>query len=46
MDKDKAKEQLNCLYAGCVITDAEQEYIANDVLVIKEVLEIIDLTED
>lgn len=28
-------------YAGCVITDAEQEYIANDVLVIKEALEIM-----
>lgn len=28
-------------FAGCVITDEEQEYIANDVLVIKEALEIM-----
>lgn len=28
-------------YAGCVITDKEKEYIANDVLVIKEALEIM-----
>lgn len=28
-------------YAGCTITDAEKEYIANDVLVVKEALEII-----
>lgn len=27
-------------YAGCIITDEEQEYIANDVLVLKEALEI------
>jgi hypothetical protein len=28
-------------YAGCFITDEEKEYIANDVLVIKEALEIM-----
>ena len=28
-------------YAGCNITDAEKEYIANDVLVVKEALEIM-----
>lgn len=28
-------------YAGCVITDEERQYIANDVLVIKEALEIM-----
>ena len=28
-------------YAGCVITDEEKEYISNDVLVLKEALEII-----
>lgn len=28
-------------YAGCAITDDEKEYIANDVLVLKEALEII-----
>jgi hypothetical protein len=28
-------------YAGCTITDAEREYIANDVLVVKEALEIM-----
>lgn len=28
-------------YAGCVITKEEQEYIANDVLVVKEALEIM-----
>lgn len=28
-------------YAGCEITDEEKEYIANDVLVVKEVLEIM-----
>lgn len=28
-------------YAGCAITDAEREYIANDVLVVKEALEIM-----
>ena len=28
-------------YAGCVITDEEKEYIANDVLVVKEALEIM-----
>lgn len=28
-------------YAGCEITDKEKEYIANDVLVVKEALEII-----
>ena len=28
-------------YAGCAITDKEKEYIANDVLVVKEALEIM-----
>ena len=28
-------------YSGCEITDAEKEYIANDVLVVKEALEIM-----
>lgn len=28
-------------YAGCTITDKEKEYIANDVLVVKEALEIM-----
>lgn len=28
-------------YAGCIITPEEQEYIANDVLVVKEALEIM-----
>ena len=28
-------------YAGCMITDEEKEYIANDVLVVKEALEIM-----
>lgn len=28
-------------YAGCTITEQEQEYIANDVLVVKEALEIM-----
>lgn len=28
-------------YAGCVITDEERQYIANDVLVVKEALEIM-----
>lgn len=28
-------------YAGCVITDEEKQYIANDVLVVKEALEIM-----
>ena len=28
-------------YPGCTITDAEKEYIANDVLVVKEALEIM-----
>ena len=30
-------------YAGCTITDKEKEYIANDVLVVKEALEIMHL---
>lgn len=30
-------------YPGCTITDAEKEYIANDVLVVKEALEIMFL---
>ena len=30
-------------YAGCEITDSEKEYIANDVLVLKEALEIMFL---
>lgn len=28
-------------YAGCEITEEEQKYIANDVLVVKEALEIM-----
>lgn len=28
-------------YSGCVITDSEKEYIVNDVLVLKEALEIV-----
>lgn len=28
-------------YAGCIITDEEKQYIANDVLVVKEALEIM-----
>ena len=28
-------------YAGCEITDSEKEYIANDVLVVKEALEVL-----
>ena len=28
-------------YAGCTITDEEKEYIKNDVLVVKEALEIM-----
>ena len=28
-------------YAGCEISDSEKEYIANDVLVVKEALEIM-----
>ena len=28
-------------YAGCIITDEEKKYIANDVLVVKEALEIL-----
>lgn len=34
-------EYVGKRYAGCVITPEEQEYIANDVLVVKEALEIM-----
>lgn len=34
-------EYVGVRYAGCEITDKEKEYIANDVLVIKEALEIM-----
>ena len=29
-------------YAGCEITEEEKQYIANDVLVVKEALEIME----
>lgn len=34
-------EYVGYRYAGCEITDEEQKYIANDVLVVKEALEIM-----
>lgn len=34
-------EYVGFRYAGCTITDEEREYIANDVLVVKEALEIM-----
>lgn len=34
-------EYTGVRYAGCTITDEEKEYIANDVLVVKEALEIM-----
>lgn len=34
-------EYIGFRYAGCDITDKEKEYIANDVLVVKEALEIM-----
>ena len=34
-------EYVGYRYAGCVITDEEKEYIKNDVLVVKEALEIM-----
>lgn len=34
-------EYVGYRYAGCEITDEEKEYIANDVLVVKEALEIM-----
>lgn len=34
-------EYVGYRYAGCEITDEEREYIANDVLVVKEALEIM-----
>lgn len=34
-------EYVGFRYAGCEITDEEKEYIANDVLVVKEALEIM-----
>ena len=34
-------ETLENLIAGCEITPEEQEYIANDVLVVKEAIEIM-----
>jgi hypothetical protein len=36
-------EYTGLRYAGCTITDAEKKYIANDVLVVKEALEIMQL---
>lgn len=34
-------EYIGFRYAGCIITDEEKEYIKNDVLVVKEALEIM-----
>ena len=34
-------EYVGYRYAGCTITDEEKQYIANDVLVVKEALEIL-----
>ena len=39
--KKMEMEYTGFRYAGCEITQAEQEYIANDVLVVKEALEIM-----
>lgn len=39
--KKLSMEYTGLRYAGCVITDEEKEYIANDVLVVKEALEIM-----
>ena len=39
--KKLSMEYKGFRYAGCEITDAEKEYIANDVLVVKEALEFM-----
>lgn len=39
--KKLSMEYTGLRYAGCEITDKEMEYIANDVLVVKEALEIM-----
>ena len=39
--KKLTMEYTGYRYAGCIITDEEKEYIANDVLVVKEALEIM-----
>lgn len=39
--RKKEMEYKGKRYAGCLITDSEKEYIANDVLVVKEALEIM-----
>lgn len=39
--KKLSMEYTGVRYAGCKITDEEKEYIANDVLVVKEALEIL-----
>lgn len=39
--KKTEMEYVGYRYAGCTITDDEKEYIANDVLVLKEALEIM-----
>lgn len=39
--KKKEMEYKGFRYAGCEITDEEKDYIANDVLVVKEALEIL-----
>lgn len=39
--KKLTMEYTGFRYAGCTITDEEKEYIANDVLVVKEALEIM-----
>lgn len=39
--KKLSMEYTGLRYAGCEITDEEMEYIANDVLVVKEALEIM-----
>lgn len=41
MHKKLEMEYKGLRYAGCTITDKEREYIANDVLVVKEALEIM-----
>ena len=39
--KKLSMEYEGLRYAGCIITDEEKKYIANDVLVVKEALEIM-----
>lgn len=39
--KKSSMEYTGFRYAGCEITEAEREYIANDVLVVKEAVEIM-----